>query len=58
MEIVPTENDKVITVAELIELLKEVDPNLPIKVEGCDCYGEGQGISIYDNYCLIRRYTS
>lgn len=35
-----------ITVAELIELLLACDPDLLVRVEGCDCCGDAGGIDI------------
>lgn len=38
-----------ITVAELIELLLACDPDLLVRVEGCDCCGDASGVEIlYD----------
>lgn len=35
--------EKVYTVADLIEALKNVDPALPVWLEGCDCTGRWNG---------------
>jgi hypothetical protein len=34
---------KQLTVAELIAKLEKRDPNLPVLIEGCDCYGDAAG---------------
>lgn len=35
-----------LTVRELIELLKSAPQDLPVKVEGCDCFQEAGGVSV------------
>lgn len=38
-----TKEQKIITVGELIEVLKTFDPSLPAWTEGCDCWGPCSG---------------
>ena len=40
--------DEAISVGELIEMLSELDPMLPVEVEGCDCNGAATGIELRD----------
>jgi hypothetical protein len=44
-----------INVRELIALLSQVDPELLVESEGCDCEDAAGGISVRDNVCLIKR---
>lgn len=37
---------KVMTVGELIEALKDIEPTLPVTLEGCDCSGDLGGVRV------------
>lgn len=50
-------DDNVLTVRELIEYLKQCDPDAIVQTEGCDCWGEAGYIEIYEGYILIARNT-
>lgn len=41
-------------VSELIEQLQQMPQDLPVKVEGCDCYGDAAGAEVLqkDQYQL------
>lgn len=41
-----SEKEKPMTVGELIEALKKVDPNLPVWHEGCDCHGAARSVEV------------
>ncbi len=47
------------TVAELIEELKDLPQELPVKTEGCDCYGPCSGATLEDDTWnnVRRRYV-
>lgn len=49
-----TEQDKAqpITVRELMTLLETQDPDLPVILEGCDCYGWATGGVQVDTHWL------
>lgn len=48
--------DKTLTVQELIELLKNFDPNTLVYTEGCDCIGCASGVKLEaDGSILILR---
>jgi hypothetical protein len=49
--------EKQLTVAQLIELLKQQPPDAKVWHEGCDCWGMADGIDYYahDNEILITR---
>ncbi len=47
-----------ITVAALIEQLKALPQDLPVVIEGCDCYGDASGATLIEDkepYVLIER---
>jgi len=51
-----------ITVGELLEQLKMLDPNIPCQVEGCDCIGVCSGTVVekhwedgYEYVLLLRK---
>jgi hypothetical protein len=35
-----------VTVAQLIEILKQMSPDALVQAEGCDCYGECTGAEV------------
>lgn len=41
---------KVLTVAELIAKLQTMPPDLPVDVEGCDCYQWAVDVSAYTDF--------
>jgi hypothetical protein len=48
------------TVAELAEKLASLPPDAPVWIEGCDCVGKADGVSLRDDadeggYVLIER---
>lgn len=43
------------TVAQLIEMLRGVSPDLQVILEGCDCVGETSGVTVKDGQALITR---
>lgn len=43
------------TVKQLIEQLKKIDPALEVWTEGCDCYAEASGVILKEDYALITR---
>lgn len=47
--------DGQLTVAGLRRLLKDVDPALPVIVEGCDCYGDAHDVKADNEVCIITR---
>lgn len=49
--------EKALTVKELIEKLKEVDSDLPVSLEGCDCYGLAKEVEIAEGTCFIKRFV-
>jgi len=42
-------------VAELIEKLQAIEPDLEVHTQGCDCYGDVADISLRDGYILLTR---
>lgn len=44
-----------LTVRELIEALKDVDPDMPIETQGCDCDGHSCGVVIEKKRVYITR---
>ncbi len=44
-----------LTVKELLEKLKDVNPDLPIETEGCDCDGDECNVKIELNRVYITR---
>jgi hypothetical protein len=42
----PTGEDRPLTVAELIDLLRRFPPSLPVWTEGCDCLGPAAGVEL------------
>ncbi len=42
-------------VAELIEKLQAIEPDLEVHTQGCDCYGDVADISLRDGYILLAR---
>ncbi len=53
--------EKPLTVAELIEALRKLDPELRVHTEGCDCTGPCTGVEVGDDgdgdgdYILLTR---
>lgn len=47
--------DRAITVAELIEVLKSLPQDLPVYADGCDCIGKAKGAEVEDYYVLVHR---
>ena len=43
------------TVAQLIEMLRGVPPDLPMILEGCDCVGDAAGVVARDGGAMITR---
>ncbi len=57
-----TGHGRTATVKDLIDKLKEYDPEMPVITEGCDCYGNVAGLSIKkadsmveEDYLLLER---
>lgn len=52
-------NENTMTVKELIEILQEFPPDMPVLTEGCDCYGDAYSVDIIKDgdcsYVLIER---
>ena len=49
-------NDKTMTVAQLIEQLRQMPSDAPVRTEGCDCYGEcGNVVLEKDGVVTIER---
>jgi len=46
---------KQLTVAELIQLLQDMPQGALVHTEGCDCYGEADGVHEEGDYVLITR---
>lgn len=44
-----------ITVRQLMELLRNCDPDLPVWIEGCDCFGGVVGISHTEGAVIVRQ---
>jgi hypothetical protein len=44
-----------VTVAELIEILRGLSPDLQVGLEGCDCVGDASGVTVRDGQALITR---
>lgn len=43
------------TVAELVSVLIELDPDLPVRTQGCDCDGEAASVEVVAGELYIRR---
>ncbi len=50
-----TEDEKTMTVAELIEHLRVFEPTLSVYTEGCDCTGDVLGVLAWNGGVLISR---
>jgi hypothetical protein len=47
---------KTLTIKELIELLQKYPGDTEVHTEGCDCYGDANGVTMNkDGYLLITR---
>lgn len=44
------------TVQELIEALENLDRNLEVSVEGCDCLRKATGVTNFENNVLITSF--
>jgi hypothetical protein len=47
------EEEKKMTVLELINLLEQMDETLKVIIEGCDCYREPTSVAVYENWVEI-----
>jgi len=53
---------RTLTVKELIKLLEEIEPDMLVSLEGCDCEGDATGVEIQDYdphaepYLLIKSF--
>jgi hypothetical protein len=50
-----TGDDDTTTVGELIAALQLLPPDMPVKSEGCDCWGEVVAVQVFNGRALIRR---
>jgi hypothetical protein len=46
---------KQLTVKELVTLLLAVDQDLPVEIEGCDCFGDATHIEVFESSSLLIR---
>ncbi len=52
---IPPVADGQLTVAQLVAILATLPQDLPVEVEGCDCYGYCTGAIVEQSYVLITR---